>query len=77
MTTNADPRIDRLEGPVQEMSNHLHSLEQNTNARFNSLEQNTNARFSSLESRITIMWVTTLATIITGVITILVAVLLQ
>lgn len=69
----SDPRIDRLEGIVEELRNEIHSLHSEMNSRFSEV----NSRFSSLESRMTTMWASTMGTIIAGVIALVVAILLQ
>jgi flagellar capping protein FliD len=69
----SDPRIDRLEGVVQEMGNRLNSVE----SRLTNLENTMNSRFNSLESRMSTMWATTIGTMIAGFITIFVAILLK
>lgn len=80
----SDPRIDRLEGEVRQLSerttsleNSIHSLRSEMNSRFNSLENSVSARFNSLENRMTTLWVSTMGTIIAGVIALVVAILLR
>jgi hypothetical protein len=71
MTSN--PRIDRLEGEVRQMSERTTSLENS----IHSLRSEMNSRFNALESRMTTLWVSTMGTIIAGVIALVVAILLR
>ena len=65
----SDPRLDRLEGVVQEMSNRITSVESRMNSIVN--------RLTSLEGRMTNMWIATMGTMIAGFITLFVAILLK
>ncbi len=68
----SDPRIDRLEGEVRQMSERFSSLE---NA-VDSLRSEVNTRLNSLENRTTAMWVTTIGTMLAGSVTLFVAIIL-
>ena len=46
-----DPRIDRLEGAVEQMGERVGSLENSMNSRFSSFENSVDARFNSVDSR--------------------------
>lgn len=80
----SDSRIDRLEGEFRQLGerttsleNSIHSLRSEMNSRFNALENSINSRFNALESRMTTLWVSTMGTIIAGIIALVVAILLR
>ena len=80
-----DPRIDRLEGAVEQMGERVGSLENSMNSRFSSFENSVDARFnsvdfplfSSLENRMVQLFLGLLGFQIAAFVTLFVAILLK
>ena len=68
-----DPRIDRLEGAVEQLGDRVGSLENTMNSRFNSVD----TRFNSLENRMVQLFLGLLGFNIASFVVLFVAILLK